>query len=112
MGRAVEIADSDLYVNDFLATPDGLALVKAFMRIQDLNGVRIPRSFNIAAMARRLRAPFYLPTGSALRRSLCRPPVRRRPANRTRGGQGRHPARSGSRTCSHPTPRGTGSSIV
>jgi hypothetical protein len=34
-GAAVEIADSDLYVNDFLATSDGLALVKAFMRIQD-----------------------------------------------------------------------------
>lgn len=34
-GAAVEIADSDLYVNDFLATSDGLALVKAFMGIQD-----------------------------------------------------------------------------
>jgi transcriptional regulator with XRE-family HTH domain len=30
-----EIADSDLYVNDFLATSDGLALVKAFMHIRD-----------------------------------------------------------------------------
>jgi hypothetical protein len=29
----VEIADSDSYVNDFLATSDGLALVKAFMQI-------------------------------------------------------------------------------
>jgi transcriptional regulator with XRE-family HTH domain len=34
-GGAVEIADSDLYVNDFLATSDGVALAKAFMRIQD-----------------------------------------------------------------------------
>src|ERR1700688_3836871 len=34
-GATVEIADSDLYVNDFLATSDGLALVKAFMCIQD-----------------------------------------------------------------------------
>ena len=34
-GGAVEIADSDLYVNDFLATSDGLALVKAFTRIPD-----------------------------------------------------------------------------
>jgi transcriptional regulator with XRE-family HTH domain len=34
-GATVEIADSDSYVNDFLATSDGLALVKAFMRIQD-----------------------------------------------------------------------------
>ena len=34
-GAAVEIADSDSYVNDFLATSDGLALVKAFMRIRD-----------------------------------------------------------------------------
>ena len=34
-GVVVEIADSDLYVNDFLATSDGLALVKAFMRIRD-----------------------------------------------------------------------------
>jgi transcriptional regulator with XRE-family HTH domain len=32
-GTTVEIADS--YVTDFLATSDGLALVKAFMRIQD-----------------------------------------------------------------------------
>jgi transcriptional regulator with XRE-family HTH domain len=32
-GAAVEIADSDLYVNQFLATSDGLALVKAFTRI-------------------------------------------------------------------------------
>jgi transcriptional regulator with XRE-family HTH domain len=31
-GATVEIADSDLYVNDFLATSDGLALVKAFTR--------------------------------------------------------------------------------
>jgi transcriptional regulator with XRE-family HTH domain len=31
----VEFADSDLYVNDFLATSDGLALVKAFMSIPD-----------------------------------------------------------------------------
>jgi hypothetical protein len=30
---AVEIADSDLYVNQFLATSDGLALVKALTRI-------------------------------------------------------------------------------
>jgi transcriptional regulator with XRE-family HTH domain len=34
-GATVEIAESDLYVNDFLATSDGLALVKAFMHIQD-----------------------------------------------------------------------------
>src|ERR1700683_209524 len=34
-GVVAEIADSDLYVNDFLATSDGLALVKAFMRIRD-----------------------------------------------------------------------------
>jgi transcriptional regulator with XRE-family HTH domain len=34
-GVVVEIADSDLYVNDFLATSDGLALIKAFMRIRD-----------------------------------------------------------------------------
>jgi hypothetical protein len=34
-GATVEIADSDSHVNDFLATSDGLALVKAFMRIQD-----------------------------------------------------------------------------
>src|SRR5580658_1222106 len=34
-GATVEIADSDSYANDFLATSDGLALVKAFMRIQD-----------------------------------------------------------------------------
>ena len=34
-GAAVEIADSDSYVNDFLATSDGLALVKAFMSIPD-----------------------------------------------------------------------------
>jgi hypothetical protein len=34
-GAAVEIADSDSYVNDFLATSDGLALVKAFMHIRD-----------------------------------------------------------------------------
>ena len=34
-GATVAIADSDLYVNDFLATSDGLALVKAFMRIRD-----------------------------------------------------------------------------
>ena len=33
-GATVETADSS-YVNDFLATSDGLALVKAFMRIQD-----------------------------------------------------------------------------
>jgi transcriptional regulator with XRE-family HTH domain len=32
-GAAVEIADSDSYVNEFLATSDGLALVKAFMRL-------------------------------------------------------------------------------
>ena len=32
-GAAVEIADS--YVNDFLATSDGLALVKAFMSLPD-----------------------------------------------------------------------------
>jgi transcriptional regulator with XRE-family HTH domain len=36
-GATVEIADSDSYVNDFLASSDGLALVKAFMRIQDRN---------------------------------------------------------------------------
>ena len=30
---AVEIADSDSYVNDFLATSDGLALAKAYMRL-------------------------------------------------------------------------------
>jgi transcriptional regulator with XRE-family HTH domain len=30
---AVEIGDSDLYVNQFLATSDGLAFVKAFTRI-------------------------------------------------------------------------------
>jgi transcriptional regulator with XRE-family HTH domain len=34
-GVVADIADSDLYVNDFLATSDGLALVKAFMRIRD-----------------------------------------------------------------------------
>jgi transcriptional regulator with XRE-family HTH domain len=34
-GVVVEIAESDSYVNDFLATSDGLALVKAFMRIRD-----------------------------------------------------------------------------
>jgi transcriptional regulator with XRE-family HTH domain len=34
-GSTVEIADSDSYVNDFLATSDGLALVKAFMHIRD-----------------------------------------------------------------------------
>jgi transcriptional regulator with XRE-family HTH domain len=34
-GATVEIADSDSYVNDFLATSDGLALVKAFTRIPD-----------------------------------------------------------------------------
>ena len=34
-GAAVEIADSDSYVNDFLATSDGLALVKAFMSLPD-----------------------------------------------------------------------------
>jgi transcriptional regulator with XRE-family HTH domain len=34
-GAAVEIADSDSYVNDFLATSDGLALAKAFMHIRD-----------------------------------------------------------------------------
>ena len=34
-GVVVEIAESDPYVNDFLATSDGLALVKAFMRIRD-----------------------------------------------------------------------------
>jgi transcriptional regulator with XRE-family HTH domain len=34
-GATVEIADSDSYVNDFLATSDGLALVKAFMSIPD-----------------------------------------------------------------------------
>jgi transcriptional regulator with XRE-family HTH domain len=34
-GATAEIADSDLYVNDFLATSDGLALVKAFMHIRD-----------------------------------------------------------------------------
>jgi transcriptional regulator with XRE-family HTH domain len=32
-GATVEIADSDSYVNDFLATSDGLALVKAYMRL-------------------------------------------------------------------------------
>jgi hypothetical protein len=32
-GATVELADSDSYVNDFLATSDGLALVKAFMHI-------------------------------------------------------------------------------
>jgi hypothetical protein len=31
-GATVEIADSDSYVSDFLATSDGLALVKAFNR--------------------------------------------------------------------------------
>jgi transcriptional regulator with XRE-family HTH domain len=34
-GATVEIPDSDSCVNDFLATSDGMALVKAFMRIQD-----------------------------------------------------------------------------
>ncbi len=34
-GVVADIADFDLYVNDFLATSDGLALVKAFMRIRD-----------------------------------------------------------------------------
>jgi hypothetical protein len=34
-GAAAEIADSDLYVNGFLATSDGLALVQAFVRIRD-----------------------------------------------------------------------------
>jgi hypothetical protein len=34
-GAVVEIADSDLYVNEFLTTSDGLASVKAFMRIRD-----------------------------------------------------------------------------
>jgi transcriptional regulator with XRE-family HTH domain len=34
-GVVAEIADSDSYVNDFLATSDGLALAKAFMRISD-----------------------------------------------------------------------------
>jgi transcriptional regulator with XRE-family HTH domain len=34
-GAIVEIAESDLYVSDFLATSDGLALVKAFMHIPD-----------------------------------------------------------------------------
>ena len=34
-GATVEIANSDSYVNDFLATSDGLALVKAFMSIPD-----------------------------------------------------------------------------
>ena len=34
-GATVEIANSDLYVNDFLATSDGLDLVKAFMHIRD-----------------------------------------------------------------------------
>ena len=34
-GAIVEIAESDLYVSDFLATSDGLALVKAFMCIED-----------------------------------------------------------------------------
>jgi transcriptional regulator with XRE-family HTH domain len=34
-GVVADIVDSDLYVNDFLATSDGLALVKAFMRIRD-----------------------------------------------------------------------------
>ena len=32
-GVVAEIADSDSYVNDFLATSDGLALVRAFMQI-------------------------------------------------------------------------------
>jgi transcriptional regulator with XRE-family HTH domain len=35
VAATVEIAESDSYVNDFLATWDGMALVKAFMRIQD-----------------------------------------------------------------------------
>ena len=34
-GATVEIAVSDSYVNDFLATSDGLALVKAFTHIRD-----------------------------------------------------------------------------
>jgi transcriptional regulator with XRE-family HTH domain len=34
-GTGAEIAESDSYVNDFLATSDGMALVKAFVRIQD-----------------------------------------------------------------------------
>jgi transcriptional regulator with XRE-family HTH domain len=32
-GATMEIAASDSYVNDFLATSDGLALVKAYMRL-------------------------------------------------------------------------------
>jgi transcriptional regulator with XRE-family HTH domain len=32
-GATVEIAASESYVNDFLATSDGLALVKAYMRL-------------------------------------------------------------------------------
>jgi hypothetical protein len=34
-GATAEIADSDSYVNDFLATSDGLALVEAFTRIRE-----------------------------------------------------------------------------
>jgi transcriptional regulator with XRE-family HTH domain len=34
-GAATEIAESDSFVNDFLATSDGMALVKAFVRLQD-----------------------------------------------------------------------------
>jgi transcriptional regulator with XRE-family HTH domain len=33
--RRRRLRDSDSYVNDFLATSDGLALAKAFMRIPD-----------------------------------------------------------------------------
>jgi transcriptional regulator with XRE-family HTH domain len=33
LGAAVKIADSDSYVDDFLATSDGLALAKAYMRL-------------------------------------------------------------------------------
>jgi transcriptional regulator with XRE-family HTH domain len=34
-GATVEITESDSYVNDFLATSDGMALVKAFMHIKN-----------------------------------------------------------------------------
>jgi hypothetical protein len=35
-GATMEITESDSYVNDFLATSDGMALVKAFMHIKNL----------------------------------------------------------------------------